>query len=270
MFKRPHYISLGLVGLLTLIVLNLPQHATGQIKLAIGSLFLPLFGLSKSSQDLVSRAADAALPRSELISQNEELRRENESLKARAAQLDALLRENSQLRDHFGWEHQQPWKLRLASVIARDPANWWHVVVIDAGSREGIRTNMPAMTSEGLVGRVSAVGYTTSQVSLIGNPDCKVSALVVTGDKSGDTGVITGGATALDNSLVTLSFLSANNNIRPGQRVVASGQGGVFKKGLVIGQVAEEPRVGDLGYAEARVKLAANPGAMEEIWVVLQ
>lgn len=267
MIKRPHYIALGLVGLLTLIVLNLPQHATGQIKLAIGSLFLPLFGFSKSSQDLVSRAADAALPRSELITQNLELKRANEALLARDAQLDALLRENAQLRAHFGWERQEAWKMRLASVIAHDPANWWHVITIDAGSRDGIKVNMPAVTSEGLVGRVSAVSYTTSQVALIGNPDCKVSAVV---EKTGDTGVITGSATALDNTLVTLSFLSANNNIKPGQRVVASGEGGIFKKGLVIGQVAEEAHLGELGYSEARVKLAANPGAIEEVWVLLQ
>jgi rod shape-determining protein MreC len=267
MIKRPHYIALGLVGLLTLIVLNLPQHATGQIKLAIGSLFLPLFGLSKSSQDLVSRAADAALPRSELIAQNMELKRANQGLMARQAQLDSLLRENARLRAGFGWERQTEWKMRLASVIAHDPANWWHVVEIDAGSKDGIRVNMPAITSEGLVGRISAVGYSTSQVALIGNPDCKVSALV---EKAGDTGVITGGATALDNTLVTLSFLSANNNIKPGMRVVASGEGGIFKKGLVIGMVAEEPHLGELGYSEARVKLAANPGAMEEVWVLMQ
>ena len=52
MLKKPHYIAFGLVGLLTLIVLSLPQHTASQIKLAIGGLFLPLFGLSKSSQQL--------------------------------------------------------------------------------------------------------------------------------------------------------------------------------------------------------------------------
>ena len=43
MLRRPHYIALGLLGLLTLIVLNLPSHTAGQLKLTIGSFFLPLF-----------------------------------------------------------------------------------------------------------------------------------------------------------------------------------------------------------------------------------
>ena len=50
MFSRPHYIDLGLVVVLTLVVLDLKQRTAGRLKLAIGGLFLPLFGLSSSSQ----------------------------------------------------------------------------------------------------------------------------------------------------------------------------------------------------------------------------
>ena len=66
MFKRPQYIALGLVALLTLILLSLPQHTASQLKLAVGSLFLPLFGLSKTAQQARTQAADALVPRSSL------------------------------------------------------------------------------------------------------------------------------------------------------------------------------------------------------------
>jgi len=57
MLKKPHYIALGFVGLLTLIILSLPQHTASQLKLAIGGLFLPLFGLpSLPSNSLVKPA----------------------------------------------------------------------------------------------------------------------------------------------------------------------------------------------------------------------
>ena len=52
MLKRPHYIALGLVVLLTLVILNLPSQTTARLKLGIGSLFLPLFGLASSAQQL--------------------------------------------------------------------------------------------------------------------------------------------------------------------------------------------------------------------------
>jgi rod shape-determining protein MreC len=267
MLKRPHFIALGLVGLLTLIVLNLPHHAANQIKLAIGSLFLPLFGLSKSSQQIIEKASDALLPRSELLRQNDQLRRANQELQFRVLQSDSVQRENDQFRQLFGWQHQAPWKLRLASVIARDPANWWHIIQIDLGTRDGMRTDLPVMTSAGLVGRISAVQLTSSQVVLIGNPDCKVAAMV---EKTGESGVITGVSSPLDNTLVTLSFLSSNSNLKPGQIVKTWGEGKIFPPGIPIGQVVEDSHLSDLGYTEARVKLSADLGALEEVWVVIQ
>jgi rod shape-determining protein MreC len=271
MFKRPHYIALGLVVLLTLIVLNLPNHTASQLKLAIGSFFLPLFGLSKSVHQLRERGSDALVPRPTLLKENDQLRLTNQELLIRAMQGDATARENEQLRQLLGWQKQSSWKLKLANVIARDPGNWWHVIQIDAGSRDGISQDMPVVIATGtnaaLVGRISAVGLASSQVSLIGNSDCKVAALV---PATGDMGVVTGIASPLDNTLVTLSYLASNSNLKPGQMVFTSGEGKIFQKGIVIGQVAEDSHQAELGYTEARVKLAADLGKLEEVWVLIK
>ena len=73
----------------------------------------------------------------------------------------------------------------------RDPANWWHTIQIDLGSRDGVTTNQPVLTSEGLVGRVSAVSFASAQVAIIGDPNCRISAV---GDNvTHDMGVITAG-----------------------------------------------------------------------------
>jgi rod shape-determining protein MreC len=268
MLRRSHYIALGLVGLLTLVVLNLPTHTAGRIKLAIGSVFLPFFGLSRTTQQLTGEAADALVPRSELLRQLDQLRRTNQQLQISALQAEALLRENNQLRQLVGWQQKQGLrKLKLANVIARDPANWWQTVQIDLGSREGMRVDLAVITTNGLVGRVSAVFLTHSRVELISNPTCKVSAVI---DKTRETGVISGSSGPLDNSLVTLSFLSSNSSLKPGQSVLTSGLGGIFPKDIPIGQVAEDSRPVEFGlYTEARVKLAANLSALEEVWVVL-
>jgi rod shape-determining protein MreC len=268
MLKRPHYIALILVGLLTLIVLNLPYQTASRIKLALGTLFVPLFGLSKSSQQLLNHTGDTLLPRSQLIRQNEELRHANQELQIRLAQADGIFRENERLTQYYGWEKKSQWKLKLASVVARDPGNWWRIIQIDVGSRDGIHPDMPVITPMGyLVGRVTTVGLTSSQVALIGSSECKVSAKV---EKTGDTGVITGPASPVDNSLVALSFLSSNSNLKPGQVVKTWGEGRIFPKGIEIGQIAEDSRQVELGYTEARVKLAADLGALEEVWVIMQ
>ncbi|MGA9451424.1 MAG: rod shape-determining protein MreC [Verrucomicrobiia bacterium] len=265
MFKQKHFIALGAVTLATLLLLSLPPRDTSRLKLAVGSWFLPLFGLAGTVQQLPGTAADAVLPRRELLRQLEALRRDNDQLRVQASQAAAIAQENGQLRALFGWQRQMPWKLKLANVVMRDPANWWHTIQIDLGSRDSIRENLPVLTTDGLVGRVLSVSYTHAQVVLVSDPNCKVSALVE--DPAHDMGIISPGG-PLDNSFVELGYLSGNANLQAGQKVVTSGLGGVFPKGIPIGQIVDA-RPAEFGlYTEARVKLLVNLGSLEQVWVL--
>jgi len=211
---------------------------------------------------------DAVLPRSVLTRQNEALRRENQRLQLQAMQAEAMVQENHRLRQLFQWQQQSRWKarLKLAHVILRDPANWWRTVQIDLGRQQGITNNLPVLTTEGLVGRISSVSLTHSQVVLIGDPNCRVAALVE--NETRDTGVI-GSAGPLDTTLVELSYLSRNAALKPNQNVITSGLGGYFPPGIPIGKIVDSRLVEYGLYTEARVKLAADLGALEEVWVLM-
>jgi rod shape-determining protein MreC len=264
MFKRSHYIALGLVVLVTLIVLNLPTQTTARLKLGISSLFLPLFGLASSSHQVANKAGDAITPRSTLLKENETLRRENQQLRLQAAQATETARENNRLRQLIGWQPKTTWKLKLANVVLREPANWWRTIQIDLGSRDGLRENLPVLTMDGLVGRIASVSPTSAQVVLLGDRNCKVAAIV---EETRDTGVI-GASDPLDNSLVALGFLSKNANLKPGQNVATSGLGGIFPKGIPLGKIVDARPVEYGLYTEARVKVAANLSSLEEVWVL--
>ena len=265
MFKQKHYLALGAVTLVTVLLLSLPSRAVSHLKLGIGGLFLPLFGAVNAARQLPDRAADAVLPRGELLKKIENLRRENQEFKVRRQQTDAIARENDQLRTLVGWQRQQPWKLKLASVALRDPANWWRTVQIDVGKPDGVTTNLPVLTADGLVGRVSSVGYTRSQVVLIEDPACRVSARVL--NPAHDLGVISPGG-PMENSLVNLSYLSGNANLKPGQLVITSGEGGIVPAGIPIGQIADSSQAEFGLYTAARVKLSANLGALDQVWIL--
>jgi rod shape-determining protein MreC len=268
MFKQKHYLALGAVTLMALLIFSLPPRATGRLKLVVGSLFLPLFGLANNTEQLPVSVANAAMSRRELLQLTENFRRENDQLKVEALQAAATARENDQLRAALGWQRQEPWKLKLAQVISRDPANWWRTIEIDLGSRDGIVENLPVLTAEGLVGRVASVGLYSSQVVLLGDPNCKASALVE--NPSHDTGIISASG-PLDSSLVALTYLSSGANLKPGQSVITSGLGGIFPKGIPIGLVAENTRSVEFGlYTETRVKLSANLGALEQVFVMFK
>jgi len=265
MFKQKNYLALGAVVIVAVVLLSLPTRATSRLKLAVGSWFLPLFGLASAGQQIPADLADSVLPRRELLQQIDTLRRENQQLKEQQIQNFAIARENDQLRALFNWQRQSPWKLKLANVIMRDPANWWRTVQIDLGARDGLRENLPVITASGLVGRVSSVSYTRAQVILVGDPNCRVSALVE--NPARDIGVLIAGG-ALDTSLVNLTYLASSANLKSGQSVITSGLGGVFPKGIPIGQIVDAHSV-DYGlYTEARVKLSANLGSLEQVWVL--
>ena len=166
----------------------------------------------------------------------------------------------------MGWQRQATWKLKLARVVLREPANWWLTVQIDLGSRDGLRVNLPVLTADGLVGRLSSVSLTRSQVTLLGDPNCKVSARVE--NETRDAGII-GVSGPLETDLVALGYLSRNANLKPGQNVVTSGVGGIFPAGIPIGKIVDVQPVDYGSRAEARVKLAANLNSLDEVWVKL-
>jgi rod shape-determining protein MreC len=270
MLKQKNYLALGAVVLAAVVLLSLPSRASSRLKLAVSSWFLPLFGLTNAAKELPVDLADAALPRRELFHQIDVLRRENDQLKLQQVQMAAITRENDQLRALLGWQRTAPWKIKLANVSMHDPANWWNTVQIDLGSRDGVQTNMPVLTPDGLVGRVSAVGFFSSQVVLIGDRNCLVSAQV--DDPTHDIGVLTspGPQGTAGTSLVDMNYLSRTASLKAGENVFTSGLGGVFPKGILIGRVLDA-QAGESGLAtSARVKLNVDLGALEQVGVLFK
>lgn len=268
MFKRTQYVVLGSVVVLTLVVLNLPPSATARLKLAIGALFLPLFGFSSAGQQAASQGTTALLPRRELVNELNRLQRENAELRILAAQWDSIRHENERLNRMLGRQQQLSIsKPKLARVIARDTANWWRTVWIDVGTRDGVTNNLAVLTSEGLVGRVLSAGLTRSQVILVGSPDCPVAAQVKENREEGI--VSTGRGAPLDSSYVVMNSIGNTDKFQSGLTVQTSGKGGIFPPGIIIGTIADVRSV-DYGlYKQAQVKLAARLGALEEVWVLM-
>lgn len=268
MVKRPHYIILGVVILLTLVIWKLPSRTATQLKLAISGLFLPLFGLSHSTHEAAKKAGNAVVPRRELLKQIEQLHNENQELRLHAMQWEEAERENARLRQYFGWQKQVPWKLKPARVIGRDPANWWRAIKIDAGTRDGVSNNAPVLTPAGLVGRVAEAAFAQSQVVLLGDPDCRVSVLIE--GPTREHGVIAPSSSSpVDSSIVDIGYLARSTQLKVGQRVFTSGLGTVFPPGILVGQIVDF-RSMDYGlYTAARVKLAVEMDGLEEVWVKL-
>jgi len=258
MFRKSHYITFGVVAIVALVLLNLPGRASNRLKLAIGGLFVPLFGLKAAAQQSLGGGGNT-----------------NDANRVLAFQNQELLRENERLRKLVGWQQQTVWKMKLGKVVLQEPANWWRSVQIDLGSRDGIRENLTVVTQDGLVGRIGAVGYATSRVILVSDPNFRVSAAVVESKEQGIVGFrepgIIGPIGPLEHSIVEMNCFERTTNVKPGQMVVTSdlGGSGLFKKGIKIGVITDAGPVEYGLYTQARVKLFVNLTALEEVWVIL-
>src|SRR5690349_14170654 len=125
MLRRPQYIALIAVLVLTVVVLNLPPQTSARLKLYIGGLVLPLVGLATSTQQPGERAGDTVVSRKVLIQQLNQLREDNQKLKLLQSENDSLRQENERLRADLNFKRQTKLAVRLGRVVARDPANWW-------------------------------------------------------------------------------------------------------------------------------------------------
>ncbi len=175
----------------------------------------------------------------------DKLRNEIENLKIENAQLQNKLDkaelsslETDELRKLLSLKEAYPeMEFEAAQVIARDPSNWYNTFVIDKGAVDGIATNQPVVSEDKtLVGRISEVGTTWARVITLNDPGHSAGAEVV---RSGEYGIVDGDSTVSGNGTFKLSFISKNANIIVGDRIVTSGLGGIYPRGLTIGKVLE-------------------------------
>ncbi|PCD78085.1 rod shape-determining protein MreC [Pseudothioclava arenosa] len=167
-----------------------------------------------------------------IYEQNQELRRELrrvESWEEAAVQLEqqnAKLRALNNLR-------LDPKLTSVSGVVLADSGSPFHQsVLLNIGSRDGIVDGWAAVDGLGLVGRIAGVGETTSRLLLLTDSSSRIPVTIM---PAGQRAIVSG-----DNSrFPPIDFLVSPELVRPGDRVVSSGDGGVFPGGLPVGEVME-------------------------------
>ncbi len=127
--------------------------------------------------------------------------------------------------------------LRGAEVIMRSPERWHQQITINRGQKHGIKPNMAVISAKGLVGRVKSVAQFTAVVELLNDTNRSnfISAVVV--DNTSIYGLIEG--YDIEKEALYFRRIPIDANISEGQQVISSGLGGVFPRGLYIGEVIE-------------------------------
>ena len=190
-----------------------------------------------------------------LSDQNRELRNELRQMQAWKEAALQLEQENARLLDLNNVRLDPRLTFVTGVVMADSGSPFRQSVLLNVGARDGIVDGWAAMDGIGLVGRISGIGQTTARVILLTDASSSIPAVV---QPSGQGALVSG-----DNSSApALDFLESPDLVRPGDRVVTSGDGGVFPAGLLIGQVAADPA------GRLRVRLAADYERLEFLRVL--
>ncbi|KIH76833.1 rod shape-determining protein MreC [Geoalkalibacter ferrihydriticus] len=194
--------------------------------------------------------------------ENDRLREENLLLKAEVENLREIRLANERLRMLLEFKDELTLSAVPARVIGADASSWSRTVLLDKGSRSGVREGMAVVTASGVVGRVIKVAPGESRALLITDAASAVASLV---QRTRTRGVSRGRGDSL-----ILDFALRQEDIQVGDRLVTSGTGGVFPKGLLVGEVVRVVR-GDYGlFQTVEVAPATDFSRLEEVLILIE
>ena len=172
----------------------------------------------------------------------DELVEENIALRERIAELEKQNYDAAELEERSAWmsnflemkSQHTDFKMLSASVTGRENGNYSKILTIDVGTGAGVTKNMPVVTSEGIVGRITELGYNWAKVTTIVEAQASVGAYI---ERTEDAGICEGQFDLAPDGMCRMSYLPAEAQIAVGDRVLSTGYGSVYPRGLVIGYV---------------------------------
>ncbi len=250
-----------LIGVLVLALLSvfaiwrIDNPRVERFRAAMVDKMIPSFDWALVPVTRVTRMVEDFQSYTRIYEQNQELRRELQQMKSWQEAAIQLGQENARLLDLNKVRLNAELTYVTGVVLTDNGSPFRRSVLLNVGSRDGIRDGWATMDGLGLVGRISGVGERTSRVILLTDTNSRVP---VTIQPSGQKALLIG-----DNTLAPPVDIADNlEDVRPGDRVVTSGDGKVFPADVLVGQIAQGPN------GRLRVRLAADYGRLEFLRVL--
>ncbi len=197
-----------------------------------------------------------------LKKENERLRKNNFVLSLELYRLEQARQQNKRLEKLLDFSPATPIHFIACRVISGGIGERANVFIIDKGTRHGIILNLPVLVPEGLVGKIIEADPSRSVVQLYTHQDFRVSAMPSGKSERGIAGSASGGQLYLLN-------IPLRTSITAGDVIVSSGMGGIFPKGIPIGEVTNIEREEEMGIKlRALLTPSVNLDKVSELFVL--
>ncbi len=267
-FEKWHALAVGvlfliLAGLILLTVDLRPKISAPE--LAVREILAPVQGGVSALTQKVADGFRSLVSIGDLQEENRALRQEVAALRAELRALDQFRRENERLRALLDLEERLDRPMVSARVIARSPENWFASVIINRGSRAGLRAGLPVINESGVVGQVANVTPNTAEVVLLVDAKSAVGGIL----RDSEAPVLVEGISDPAGRQVRVRPLVRDAALASGSEVITGGSS-IFPKGVPIGVITEVRQ--DPAGINSRATLApyVDFGRLEWLTVLLE
>jgi rod shape-determining protein MreC len=259
------YIAGGAIFLAAFIFysLNLKnrRHANA-FEQGVMNLMAPLYGVVSRVNGFASGIWTDYIDLVGVNKQNRQLKETIKLLNSRLTATGEAALANERLQKLLQLKSSLHFPALAASVIGEDGSPWFKTIVIDRGTVDGLREGMPVVAVDGVVGQVVKVAAGSSRVLLLTDHASGIAAVV---QRSRARGVVKGAG-----DHCSLEFALHDEDVKVGDTMITSGIGGIFPKGLPVGEVIMV-RKGEYGiFQTIEIRPRVNLTKLEEVLVILQ
>ncbi len=182
-------------------------------------------------------------------------------------EFDEIKRENERLRRLIGIQSEMEYETVIAEVVAKSPQNFYKTLIVNRGKSSGIKKWMPVVAYQDnekcVVGKVIDVQAYSARVHPLIEQTSYIGAML---KDSRYSGLLIGQSPLSENCM--LQYIDRRVDIQYGDTVVTSGMGGVFPKGILIGEVVSVSKKRYGIFQEAIVQPKVDFGRLEEVYII--
>ena len=231
---RASYVALSIFVALWILVPSAVRRFNREAFVEFQAPALHLLGKSRELATFWEKKSRSV---EEMAAAGRDLARINAALEIQIHKFEDIRRENVRLRELPRYNVPAEYMSVVARVATRDSSSWWQRIVIRKGRNDGIRPGAPVVFGNTVVGRVTAVHLTTSEIDLVTSPGFRCTAYLE-GDDQNHIVLVNGVASnSLGTAKARVSVIPRDYSMPAGQpaRVFTTGMGGVFPSRLILG-----------------------------------
>jgi rod shape-determining protein MreC len=258
----PLRLAIFMAASLALMVLDHQQGHLQTVHRGLSVLVYPVETVVNLPHQIVGWASEAFAGRERLLAENRALSHRNLMQQARLERFAALEQENNRLRALLGSAARVKGHFTIAELLAIDLDPFRQDIVIDKGTRDGVKAGQPLADAHGIMGQVTHAGLFTSQAILITDPN---HALPVEVNRTGLNTLALGTG---DITRLNLPYLPNHTDVQVGDLLVTSGLGGRFPRGYPVGVVTHVQRNPGHPFASVSAKPSAALDRSYEVLIL--